>query len=253
MQRVIAIANQKGGVGKTTTTVNLAAYLAAAGHRVLVVDLDPQANATSALGINKQTVTRTSYHGLFDHSLTEQLLHSTDHGVDLIPSKPELAAAEVDLVSELNRERRLKQLLNNTAFDIVLIDCPPSLGLLTINALTAADHVIIPVQAEYFALEGLGQLLETISRVRQALNPNLNLLGVLLTMHSNRTTLSTQVQNEVNKHFPGKVFDAIIPRNVRLAEAPSYGRPINKHDKWSKGARGYKQLAKEVSKRVQLG
>jgi chromosome partitioning protein len=251
VQTVIAIANQKGGVGKTTTAINLGAYLAQQGNSVLIVDLDPQANTTSGLGIDRSTITHTVYHGLIDHEQARDVLHDTAHGVNLLPSSPELAAAEVELVSEAHREFRLKKLLEQYAFDYVLIDCPPSLSLLTINALTAADRVLIPVQAEYYALEGLGHLLETMQRVRQALNPSLSLLGVLLTMHSSRTTLSTQVHDEVTKHFPGKVFDAIIPRNVRLAEAPSYGTPIHAHDRFSKGARSYKKLAKEVHDRVQ--
>ncbi len=250
VQSVIAIANQKGGVGKTTTAINLGSYLANQGQKVLIVDLDPQANTTSGLGTDRNSIASTVYHGLLDHDMAGEIVRETVHGVSLIPSSPELAAAEVELVSEQAREYRLKQLLDHYAFDYVLIDCPPSLSLLTINALTAAQHVLIPVQAEYYALEGLGHLLETMKRVRQALNPQLNLLGVLLTMHSSRTTLSTQVHEEVTKHFPGKVFDAIIPRNIRLAEAPSYGTPIHTHDRFSKGARSYKKLAKEVHSRV---
>jgi len=249
-QAVIAIANQKGGVGKTTTTINLGSYLQKIGHKVLIVDLDPQANTTSGLGVDKTALTHSVYHGLSDISLAPEVIYNTHHNVSLVPANPDLAAAEVELVNLDQREFRLKNLLNNYNFDFILIDCPPSLGLLTINALTAAQHIIVPVQAEYYALEGLGHLLDTTQRVRQALNPNLDILGVLLTMYNNRTTLSNQVQEEVQKHFPGKVFDAIIPRNVRLAEAPSYGRPISSHDKWSKGAKSYKMLAKEVEQRV---
>jgi len=250
VQSVIAIANQKGGVGKTTTTINLGAYLAQLGNKVLIVDLDPQANTTSGLGTDRGSITSTVYNGLFDHEQAPDVIRDTAHGVSLIPSSPELATAEIELVSEQLREFRLKQLLEHYAFDYVIIDCPPSLGLLTVNALTAANHVLIPVQAEYYALEGLSHLLETMKRVKQALNPSLNLLGVLLTMHSSRMTLSTQVHEEVIKHFPNKVFDAIIPRNIRLAEAPSYGTPIHVHDRFSKGARSYKKLAKEVHNRV---
>ena len=249
-QTVIAIANQKGGVGKTTTTINLGAYLEAQGASVLIVDLDPQANTTSGLGVDRNALKHTVYHGLSDHELARDVLYSTTHNINLVPSSPELAAAEVELVNYESREFRLKKLLENYQFDYVLIDCPPSLGLLTINALTAADFIIVPVQAEYYALEGLSHLLDTMNRVQQGLNPNLDILGILLTMHSSRTTLSSQVHDEVKKHFPGKVFDAVIPRNVRLAEAPSYGQPINKHDKWSKGARSYKSLAKEVHQKV---
>lgn len=249
-QTVIAIANQKGGVGKTTTTINLGSYLQKLGYKVLIVDLDPQANTTSGLGVDKNALTHSVYHGLSDISLASEVIYNTHHKVSLVPANPDLAAAEVELVNLEQREFRLKNLLSSYDFDFILIDCPPSLGLLTINALTAAQHIIVPVQAEYYALEGLGHLLDTTQRVRQALNPSLDILGVLLTMHSSRTTLSNQVHEEVQKHFPGKVFDAIIPRNVRLAEAPSYGRPISTHDKWSKGAKSYKMLAKEVENRV---
>jgi len=249
-QTVIAIANQKGGVGKTTTTINLGSYLQKLGYKVLIVDLDPQANTTSGLGIDKQALEYSVYHGLSDPSLASEVIYNTQHELNLIPANPELAAAEIELVGLDQREFRLKQLLSNYDFDFVLIDCPPSLGLLTINALTVADHIIVPVQAEYYALEGLGQLLDTVQRVQQVLNPNIEMLGVLLTMHSPRTMLSNQVHEEVKKHFPGKVFDAIIPRNVRLAEAPSYGKPISSHDSWSKGAKSYKMLAKEVERRL---
>lgn len=252
MSVTIAVANQKGGVGKTTTSINLGAYLASMGHSVLLVDLDPQANSTSGLGLDKRGLTQSMYHALFDPSVAESILHHTSYDqLSLLPATPELAAAEVDLVQELGREHKLKDMLSRLEYDYVIIDCPPSLSLLTINALTASDYVLIPVQAEYYALEGLTQLLETISRVRQALNPQLDLLGVLLTMHDNRTALSDQVHAEVKKHFPGKAFDSVIPRNVRLAEAPSHGKPIKAHDKWSKGARSYKNLAKEVHKRVE--
>ena len=252
-KNIIAIANQKGGVGKTTTAINLAAYLAALGDRVLLIDLDPQANSTSGLGVDKMTLSNNVYHALFDDELAEDVLLETEHGVFLVPASPELAAAEVDLVQELGREYKLKQLISRYDFDYVIIDCPPSLSLLTINALSAAEYVLIPVQAEYYALEGLSQLLDTINRVQQALNTDLNLLGVLVTMYDNRTSLSSQVHDEVKKHFPGKAFDVVIPRNVRIAEAPSYGKPISSHDRWSKGAKSYKKLAKEVKQRTKKG
>ncbi len=250
MQRVIAVANQKGGVGKTTTAINVGALLAKSGKNVLLVDLDPQANLTSGIGLNKNAE-KTVQDALFNvEEVAHVIVESEFDNLSVMPASPELATAEVDLVNELAREQRLKQALEKTDFDYVLIDCPPALGLLTINALTAADDVLIPVQAEYFAMEGLGQLLQTIQRIRQALNPNLNLLGVLLTMFDNRTTLSTQVKAELEQHLPGKVFSAIIPRNIRLAEAPSHGKPINEHDKWSKGAKAYKQFVKEIEKQL---
>lgn len=237
-------------MGKTTTTINLAAYLAKKGHRVLIVDLDPQANSTSGMGLDKTQLGQDIYHALHDPSLTPNAVRPTDHGVVILPASPQLAAAEVELVDMPNREHRLTGILEHTNFDFVLIDCPPSLGLLTINALTAADKLLIPVQAEYYALEGLGQLLQTMQMVQQGLNPRLDLLGVLLTMHAGRTTLSKQVEAEVKNHFPGKVFNTVIPRNVRLAESPSYGKPILHYDPWSKGAKSYKNFAKEVLERV---
>jgi chromosome partitioning protein len=249
--RIIALANQKGGVGKTTTTINLGAYLAKSKQRVLIVDLDPQGNTSSGLGLDKKALVQDLYHVLIEGAPAESVVHDTPfNGLQVIPASSVLAAAEIELVSEFGREFKLKKALETLDYDYVLIDCPPSLGLLTINGLVAADSVIIPVQAEYYALEGLGQLIQTIGRVRQALNPQLDILGVLLTMHNGRTTLSGQVYDEVKRHFNEKVFDAIIPRNVRLAEAPSHGKPISHYDKWSKGARSYKELAKEVMDRA---
>ncbi len=254
MKRIIAILNQKGGVGKTTTAINLAAYLARDGKTVLLVDLDPQGNATSGLGLAKDGFEAGSYNVLLGQTELENVLVETHiGGLFVLPTNAHLAAAEVELVSNKEREHALKRALSKTDFDYIIIDCPPALGLLTINALTAATHVLIPVQAEYYALEGLGQLLDVMQRVRQGLNPHLNLLGVVLTMFNSRTTLSEQVKAEVQKHFAGKVFTTVIPRNVRLAEAPSYGRSIFEHDRWSKGARAYKQLARELEKRMERG
>ncbi len=250
MRQVIAVLNQKGGVGKTTTTINLAAYLSKLGKDVLVVDLDPQGNATSGLGIQKDQ-SATIYDVLVNGALAGQAIQDVDsEGVSLIPANAELAAAEVELVSRPDREQLLKKALVHTSYDYLLIDCPPSLGLLSINALVAADWVLIPVQAEYYALEGLTQLLSTVQRVRQGLNQNLELLGVAVTMYDGRTSLSDSVYKELQKHFGAKLFKTVIPRNVRLAEAPSYGKSILEHDKWSRGARAYKALAKEIDKNV---
>ena len=251
MAAIIAVANQKGGVGKTTTTINLGAYLARARKKVLIVDLDPQGNTTSGLGIEKRKLKKDLYDALVDGHAPAKLIHKTSfHGMHIFPASPVLAAAEIELVSAEGREFRLRQVLEQLDYDYILIDCPPSLGLLTINGLVASSSVLIPVQAEFYALEGLGQLLSTVQRVKQALNPELELLGVVMTMHNGRTTLSNQVHEEVRKHFPDKVFDTIIPRNVRLAEAPSYGQPITHYDKWSKGARAYKSLAKELEGKI---
>jgi chromosome partitioning protein len=251
MSRIIAILNQKGGVGKTTTAINVAAYLANSGKSVLLVDLDPQGNATSGLGLDKQTIENGTYEVLLGSQDFATLVCETQvDNLYVLPTNPNLAAAEVELVSALEREKALQRGLARASYDYIFIDCPPSLGLLTVNALTAADLVLIPVQAEYYALEGLGQLLQVIQRVKEGLNKRLEILGVVLTMYDGRTSLSEQVQAEVKKHFGTKVFNTIIPRNVRLAEAPSYGKPIFEHDKWSKGARAYKQLAKEVEQRA---
>lgn len=247
MTRVIAVLNQKGGVGKTTTAINLGAYLAKAGKSVLVVDFDPQGNATSGLGLDKQSVQVTTYDILKDPSLVERSVHETTvENLYIIPTNAALANAEVELVTQDKREFALKNALASFTYDYILIDCPPALGLLTINALTAADELLIPVQAEYYALEGLSQLLSVMQRVKQGLNTKLELMGVLVTMYDGRTSLSEQVHNELKKHFGAKLFKTIIPRNVKLAEAPSHGQPVAEHDKWSKGARAYKQLAKEV-------
>ena len=254
MSKILAVINQKGGVGKTTTAVNLGAYLAKMGKNVLLVDMDPQGNSTSGIGIVKTALSGTTYEVLLKQTDTHSVvLKSNIDGLSVLPANQGLAAAEIDLADEPSREYKLKEALQNAAYDYIIIDCPPALGLLTINALVAANDVIIPVQAEFYALEGLGQLLDIIQRVRGGLNPHLEILGVLITMYDSRNTLSEQVAAELNKHFGGKVLDTVIPRNVRLAEAPSYGRPIMEHDKWSKGARAYKQLAKEIDKIVGKG
>ena len=249
---IIAVVNQKGGLGKTTTTINVAAQLAAEKKSVLVVDLDPQGNATSGLGVAKEQAAKTTYDVLLGRTSLADAVHET-HVAQLwvLPANADLAGAEVELVSQLQREFALQKALQSATYDYVLIDCPPSLGLLTINALTAATTVLIPVQTEYYALEGLSQLLNTVQAVRGSTNPHLELLGVALTMFDKRNSLSEQVQKEIENYFGAKVFGTIIPRNVRLAEAPSYGRTIYEHDKWSKGARAYKALAREVRDRTQ--
>jgi chromosome partitioning protein len=251
MKHIIAVTNQKGGVGKTTTAVNVAAQLAGPKRRVVLVDLDPQGNATSSLGIDKAALKATLYDVLvLGTDLASIVLPTNAQNLFLLPANNQLAQAEVDLVGLQKREFRLQQVLNQVDADLIIIDCPPALGLLTINALTAATDVLIPVQAEYFALEGLGQLLQTVQLVKQSLNSRLEILGVVLTMFNKRMTLSEQVQAEVAQHFGDKLFKSVVPRNVRLAEAPSYGRTIFEHDKWSKGARAYKHLAEEIAKRL---
>ncbi len=250
MSAVIAVLNQKGGVGKTTTTINVAAALARDGKTVLVVDLDPQANATSGLAIDKNQLNSSVYNVLIGGiSAADTVLPTHIDGLFVLPASPALAAAEQELVSVLSRETVLKQVLANMVYDYVLIDCPPSLGLLSINALVAANSVLIPVQTEFYALEGLGLLMQTIQRVQQGLNPGLTLLGIAMTMVDSRNSLSSQVIDEVKKHFGAYVFDTKVPRNVRLAESPSFGKSIFEYDKWSKGARAYKALAKEVGVR----
>ncbi len=251
MSQVIAILNQKGGVGKTTTAINLSAYFAKAGKSVLLVDFDPQGNSTSGLGIDKHSLQATIYDVLFKKTGAEHAVQETNvDGLFVLPANPQLAAAEVELVGEMQREQILKEALASLSYDIIIIDCPPSLGLLTVNALTAAHHLLIPVQAEYYALEGLSQLLSVVQRVRAGLNPSLDLLGVVVTMYDSRTSLSEQVYAELTKHFGDKVLKTIIPRNVRLAEAPSHGKAISDHDKWSKGARAYRALSKELLGRI---
>lgn len=250
MARIYAIANQKGGVGKTTTVVNLGAYLASSGRRVLIVDLDAQANATSALGYDKNQMQPSTYELLLEQLSPERVrLHHEEFKLDLLPSNPSLAAAEIELVHVIGREYRLRKALEyvDGEYDYILIDSPPSLGLLTINARTAArDGVLIPVQCEYLPLEGLTQLTQTIHKVQEYLNPSLQIRGVMMTMYDSRTNLSRQVVEEVRRHFPNKVFRTIIPRNIRLSEAPSYGRPINHYSPQSPGAVAYKLLTAEL-------
>ncbi|QZA33017.1 AAA family ATPase [Hydrogenibacillus sp. N12] len=249
MGKIIAIANQKGGVGKTTTAVNLGAALAVLGKRVLLVDMDPQGNTTSGIGVSKADVVYDVYDLLINDVPAASVVRPTNvPNLDLLPSTIQLAGAEIELVPTLSREVRLRRALEpiRSAYDFILIDCPPSLGLLTINALTAADSVLIPIQAEYYALEGLSQLLNTIRLVQKHLNGALTIEGVLLTMYDARTNLSLQVAEEVKKYFKDKVYRAIIPRNVRLSEAPSYGQAVVTYDPKSRGADLYMELAREV-------
>jgi len=253
MGKIYTLVNQKGGVGKTTTAINLGAYLAQFGQRVLIVDIDPQANATSCLGVDKHTVKSSSYEALLGlQPASTSILHNPRLKLSLLPSSPALAGAEVELVNEAGRETRLRLALEplSERFDYILVDCPPSLGLLTINGLLAArDGVIIPVQCEYLALEGLGQLTQTLQHFRASLFPEMKISGVVFTMFDGRTNLSTDVINEVSRHFPQQVFKAVIPRSIRLAEAPSYGLPISAYSPSSSGAQAYESLARELMQR----
>lgn len=251
MATIISVTNQKGGVGKTTTAINLAYYLARLGHKTLLIDFDPQGNATSGLGIDKQTLEATMTEVILEKKpLAEVIVDTPFKNLSLAPSMPQLANAEVELAQASRRFTRLKNAIaNGPKYDYVVIDSPPSLSLLTVNGLIAARYVLLPVQAEFYALEGLGQLLETMKIVRKNMNPTLDLIGVLPTMVDGRTSLSGQVMTEIAKHFPSKMFKTSIPRNVRLAEAPSHGLPIGEYDRFSKGARAYKALAKEVIER----
>jgi chromosome partitioning protein len=250
--RVIAIVNQKGGVGKSTTAVNLGAFLATDGHDVLLVDLDPQANATSGLGVPRERVRISTYDLLLgDTSPADAVAPTAVSGLYLIPSTIHLAGAEVELAGIPDREYRLRRVLRDVQFSMILIDCPPSLGLLTLNALVAATEALIPIQCEYYALEGLVHLLDTIDLVKRHLNPELELAGVLLTMYDPRTNLSAQVEEEVRRHFGDRVYRTVIPRSVRLAEAPSHGKPVSLYDPGSRGAQAYRELAEEVMRRGQ--
>ncbi|MDJ0764399.1 MAG: ParA family protein [Myxococcota bacterium] len=248
MGRIVTVANQKGGVGKTTTAVNLGASLAAAEKTTLVIDLDPQANATSGLGIDPRPLELSSYDVLIgSREPVDTILPSSIDYLDIMPANRDLAGAEIELVDAQQREKRLNQAITaiRVQYDYIIVDCPPSLGLLTLNALCAADAVIVPLQCEYYALEGLGRLMETISIIRKDLNPTLEVDGVLLTMYDARTSLSDQVAQEVRENFDGRVFQTVIPRNVRLSESPSFGKPVLLYDARSKGSLGYLAFAKE--------
>ena len=251
MGKIIAVVNQKGGVGKTTTAVNLTAALVEAGKKVLMCDFDPQANATSGLGVEKRKVKHSVYDVVVNDVPAADAIVSTKFG-DVLPSSPDLAGAAVELLTMEQPNFRLKNALEplRNNYDVIFIDCPPSLEMLTVNALAAADSILVPVQCEYFALEGLADLMTTLRRIKNKINPRLEIFGVLLTMFDGRTNFSTQVAQEVRKHFPGKVFATAIPRNVRLAEAPSHGLPVSAYDRSSRGAQAYKAVTEEILRRL---
>ncbi|MFA7245333.1 MAG: AAA family ATPase [Candidatus Magasanikbacteria bacterium] len=249
MSKIISVVNQKGGVGKTTTAINLSAFLAEMGKFVLLVDLDPQGNASSGLGISKDSIENGIYEALAKQKRIHDVMYNTAHeGLRVVPATQNLAGASIELVSVENREFQLRDLLAEVshAYDYIIIDCPPSLGLLTINGLVAADELLIPVQAEYYALEGLGQLLKTVELVRTHIHPNLGILGAVLTMFDKRTKLSTEIMNELYKYFPNNIFRSVIPRTVKLAEAPSFGQSIFHYEPRGKGAKAYERLAREL-------
>lgn len=251
MAKIIAVVNQKGGVGKTTTAVNLTASLKDLGKRVLLCDFDPQANATSGMGLDKRKLRYSVYDAVINNIPARQAIVTTDFG-DVLPATADLAGAAVELISVENPQARLKLALQQVAgdYDVIFIDCPPSLEMLTINALAAADSILVPVQCEYYALEGLTDLMNTLRIVKKRINPSLEIFGVALTMFDGRTNFSTQVAQEVRKHFPGKVFASVIPRNVRLAEAPSHGLPVTVYDRLSRGAAAYKAMAEEIGTKL---
>lgn len=251
MGKIIAVVNQKGGVGKTTSAVNLTAALHDLGLKVLLCDFDPQANATSGMGVDKRKIKHSIYDVTINGVPLEDAIMHTEYG-DVLPSSADLAGATVELISADHRERQLEKALHRakSIYDLILIDCPPSLELLTLNSLCAADGILIPVQCEYYALEGLSDLMNTLRMVKRKLNPRLEIFGVALTMFDGRTNFSTQVAQEVRRHFPGKVFATVIPRNIRLAEAPSHGIPVTHYDKYSRGAKAYKEMAEEIKQKL---
>ena len=251
MGKIIAVVNQKGGVGKTTTAVNLTAALTEAGKRVLLCDFDPQANATSGLGVDKRKLRHSVYDVVINETLAENAIVQTKYG-DLLPATADLAGAGVELITLPDPNHQLSKALESVRdkYDLILIDCPPSLELLTLNGLAAADGILVPVQCEYYALEGLTDLMTTLRMVKKRINPRLEIFGVALTMFDGRTNFSTQVAQEVRRHFPGKVYGAVIPRNVRLAEAPSHGLPVTAYDRSSRGAAAYKAMAEEIIKKL---
>ena len=251
MGKIYAVVNQKGGVGKTTTAVNLTAALTEAGKRVLLCDFDPQANATSGLGVDKRKAKRSIYDVIINDIPADEVIVHTDFG-DVLPSSPDLAGAGVELLSVPEPSYRLKNALDSVKdqYDVIFIDCPPSLEMLTVNGLAASDGILVPVQCEYYALEGLADLMTTLRLMKKRINPALEIFGVVLTMFDGRTNFSTQVAQEVRRHFPGKVFATVIPRNIRLAEAPSHGLPVTVYDRSSRGSQSYKELAQELLKKI---